>query len=61
MTKEKREIRLNKLLDKCETLKGELDDIMQEIEQTALDYYDEGNDLGYKEGCEETGKKLNVN
>jgi flagellar biosynthesis/type III secretory pathway protein FliH len=57
MNKEKREIRLNKLLDKCESLKGELDEIMQEIEQTALDYYDDGNESGYKEGCEETEKK----
>uniref|UniRef100_A0A6M3JL00 Uncharacterized protein n=1 Tax=viral metagenome TaxID=1070528 RepID=A0A6M3JL00_9ZZZZ len=52
------ELRLNKLLDKVEMLKGELDDIVQEIEQTVLDAFDDGNDSGYKEGCEETEKKL---
>jgi len=52
------ELRFNKLLDKVEMLKGELDDIAQEIEQTVLDAYDDGNDSGYKEGCEETEKRL---
>jgi hypothetical protein len=52
------DIRLNKLLNKVEYLKGELDDIITEIEQTVLDAYDDGNEFGYKEGCEETEKKL---
>ena len=38
------DIRLNKLLDKIEYLKGELDDITTEIEQTVLDAYDDGNE-----------------
>ena len=58
MMDKKVETRLNRLLNNVEDLKGQLGDIISEIEQTVLDAYDDGNESGYKEGCEETEKKL---
>ena len=50
--------KLTKLLDRFEYIKDELADATAEIEQLVLNAYDDGNEFGYREGCEETEKKL---
>ncbi len=49
---EKTDKKLQRLLDKIECIKGELDDVMGEVEETVLEAFDDGNEVGYTEGTE---------